>query len=54
MQWITEYWYIFLLGLIAVMFIFGNRAKGGHAEDVQSHRGRHANAKKHESGHGCC
>lgn len=56
MQWITEYWYILLLGLIAVMFLFGNRTRGSKVGNVhvQTPQGTHADAKKYESGHGCC
>jgi hypothetical protein len=54
MEWITEYWYIFLLGLVAVMFLFGHRTKGSQAEEVNNHQGTHTDGEKHESGHGCC
>jgi hypothetical protein len=54
MEWIAEYWYILLLGLVAVMFLFGNRTKEGRSETVQDHQGRHADGKANKRGHGCC
>lgn len=56
MEWITEHWYIFLLGLIAAMYLFGNRTKESKEGNVhvQTPQGTRADAKKHESGHGCC
>lgn len=54
MAWITEYWYILLLGLIAAMFLFGHRTKGIRTEDMLHHKTTHTGAKGHKNGHGCC
>ena len=54
MGWTTEYWYIFLFGLITVMFLFGHRTKGSQTETVKNHQGTGADGKRHESADGCC
>jgi hypothetical protein len=54
MEWIAEYWYILLLGLITVMYLFGNRTKVSQSENVRDHQCTHADGKAHKSGHGCC
>jgi hypothetical protein len=55
MDWLAEYWYIFLLALVAGLFLFGHRTKGSEEKDVHVHRhGVQADGKTHKSGHGCC
>ncbi len=56
MEWIKDYWYLILLGLVAAMFLFGHRTKKN--TDVNIHEdhqhGPHTGEKAHKSGHGCC
>jgi hypothetical protein len=54
MEWIAEYWYILLLGLIVFMFLFGHRTKVSQSENFQNHQGTLADRKARKSGHGCC
>ena len=55
MEWIQEFWYVILLGIIVTMFIFGRRTNTHQDEkaDVSQH-GTHTEGKTHKSGHGCC
>ncbi len=55
MEWITEYWYIVLIGLFAVMFVFGYRSNRCQEGITEEHgKGTHTPEKTHKSGHGCC
>jgi hypothetical protein len=54
MEWIIQNWFIVVLGLIALVFLFGNRSKRsheatGHVEGLGTDSGE----KTHKSG-GCC
>jgi hypothetical protein len=55
MEWIKDYWYVIVIGLVAAMFLFGKRTGKGHsgAERGHDHEGQ-ADAKSGKSGHGCC
>jgi hypothetical protein len=51
MEWIKDYWYIIVLGLVASMFFFGHRTKGIEEEKTQYDKNEsHAN----KNGHSCC
>lgn len=54
MEWLTEYWYLIILGLVAVMFLFGYRSKGLQESKVHGQHGAHHDEKPHKGGHGCC
>lgn len=56
MEWITNYWYIIVLGLVAAMFLFGFRTKQNTDTDINDdhQHGSHTGEKAHKSGHGCC
>lgn len=56
MEWIKDYWYIVVLGLVAAMFLFGHRTGRNTDTEVQDddQHGPHAGEKAHKSGHGCC
>ena len=51
MQWIKDYWYIIILGLVAAMFFFGHRTKDIHEEKSQDNKNESHTDK---SGHSCC
>ncbi len=51
MEWIKDYWYVILLGLIAAMFLFG-RKTNVNAHDHQNDS--NAGGKEHKDGSGCC
>ncbi len=55
MEWVKDYWYIILLGLIGAMFLFGYRSKGrqeGKEQGLQHET--HTREKNHKDSHGCC
>jgi len=56
MEWITNYWYLIVLGLVAAMFLFGYRTKQNTDTDIDDdhQHGSHTGEKAHKSGHGCC
>lgn len=56
MEWIKDYWYIIVFGLVAAMFLFGFRTKDKidtNIHDDHEH-GAHSGEKTHNSGRGCC
>jgi hypothetical protein len=54
MEWIKDYWYIILPGLIAVMFFFGHKSKKGQDETHGAHHDEQTGEKSSKSGHSCC
>jgi len=55
MQWINDYWYLIILGLVTVMLLFGYMSKSTdknttHDDQNETHDG----GKEHKGGHGCC
>lgn len=55
MEWIKDYWYVIVIGLVAAMVLFGKRTGKGHGgnEHGHDHEGQ-ADTKSGKSGHGCC
>lgn len=54
MEWIKDYWFIIILGLVAVMFFLGYRSKDKLEGDVLEQPLTHDSEKTHKGGHGCC
>ena len=55
MEWITDYWYVLLLGLVAAMVLFGFRTKDNEEGNIANRlNGSHEDKKEHKSGHSCC
>jgi hypothetical protein len=56
MEWINDYWYVLVLGLVGAMFLFGHRTKKGTDTIVQDEQQQGSNTRErpHKSGHGCC
>lgn len=56
MEWIKDYWYLILPGLLAVLFFFGHKTKGSTDKNIPDgdQHGEHTAEKAHKSGHGCC
>lgn len=55
MELIKAYWFIIILGLFAVMFVFGRGKHKGQAgkEHGNEHEG-YSDKTASKSGHGCC
>lgn len=53
MEWIKDYWYVILLGLIAALFLFGHKTKSDQGS-MQDHHEPHTEGAKKKGGHGCC
>lgn len=51
MEWIKDYWYIIVLGLVAAMFFFGFRAKDIRDDELHEDKD---DSHTHKSGHSCC
>ncbi len=55
MEWITDYWYVLVLGLVAVMVLFGFKIKDNEESNTASHLNEsNENKKENKSGHSCC
>lgn len=56
MEWIKDYWYVLVLGLVGAMFLFGHKTKKDTDMNVhdEPHHGSNTREKAHKSGHGCC
>jgi len=51
MEWINDYWYVLVVGLVAVMILFGHKTKGS---DQEHQHASHNGGKEHKGGGGCC
>lgn len=55
MEWVKDYWYMILIGLVVAMYLFGNRRGKGEVGEEHSHdHAEHTKEKAGKSGHGCC
>jgi hypothetical protein len=54
MGWITNYWYVILLGLVAAMVLFGFRSKDNKEVNAAGHQDESQKKKEHTGGHSCC
>ena len=55
MEWIKDYWYVLVLGLIGAMILFGFRTQDNKEGNIANHRdGSDADKKEHKSGGSCC
>jgi len=56
MEWITNYWYYIVLGLVAALYLFGYRTKKSTATGTDEDL-RHESVaceKSHNGCNGCC
>lgn len=53
MEWIKDYWYVVVLGLVAAMFLFGHKTKKSQGS-AQDHHETHTEGDKKKGGHSCC
>jgi hypothetical protein len=55
MAWLTNYWFVIVLGLVAAMFLFGFRTKDNKEGNIADHSTAPDDDKKeHKGGHSCC
>ena len=55
MEWVTDYWYVLVLGLVAAMALLGFKTKDNEAEKISGKQnGSHKDEKENKSGHSCC
>ncbi|UCD35458.1 MAG: hypothetical protein JSU90_01100 [Nitrospiraceae bacterium] len=54
MEWIKDYWYVILLGLVATMFFFGHKTRGGQDESHAARHDEQTDGKSAKGGHSCC
>jgi len=55
MEWIYDYWYLIISGLVAAMILFGYRSKSTGEGKIRDDQNKtHDGGKDHTGGHGCC
>jgi hypothetical protein len=54
MQWIANYWYVIVLGLVAAMFLFGHKTKKEKEGKGDTQDEEKTGGKTQTSDHSCC
>lgn len=55
MEWVTDYWYVLVLGLVVAMVLLGFKTKDNESENIPGNqKGSQKDEKEHKSGHSCC